>query len=280
MMRRVSQVTDEVQESARDAANSRSLGVAARVGFGARGVVYLLIGVLALRLATGAAAQADRGGAVRELASNPFGVVVLWVCDLGFLGLALFLLGEAAFGARRPGGEKAGPRISSLARGLVYGTLFVTTLLLLVGVSGKATEGDTDQSRTWTARVMGQPGGRVLIGIAGLVVVGAGVALAWKGLSRKVLRGMDLDSPVPRLRSVVTFLGVVGSAARGAVAVLVGIFFVVAAVRFDPDDAQGVDGSLRQVAQAPFGRVLLAVIAVGLVLFGLFSFCEARWRRI
>ncbi len=273
-------VTTRAETVGRRAADSRPMEVAARLGFVARGAIYILVGVIALQIAAGRGGQADRGGALAQIAARSYGTVVLWVLAVGFGGMALWRLSEAAFGATGPDGHKAGQRLKSLARGVLYTAFCVSTVAFVIGASSRATANSNKQSRTLTARVMTHTGGRLLVGLAGIVIIGVGLYLAYRAWKKKFLRRMDLAGTRPSTRAAVEKLGVFGGIARGAVAVLAGVFLLVAAIRFQPSKAEGIDGTLRAFAHTPLGPYLLVLVALGLVAFGLFSWCEARWRRV
>jgi hypothetical protein len=254
--------------------------IAARAGFVARGAIYLLIGIIALEIALGKGGQADRGGALAQIAAKSYGTFVLWILVIGFAGLALWRFSEAAFGAVGPDGHEAGERLKSLARGLLYSSFFLTTLQLVTGTSSSATANGNSQSRTWTARLMTHSGGRLLVGLIGLVVLVIGALLAREGWKKEFLKRMSFGGTSFAVRSLVEKLGAVGGVARGAVFGVAGVFLIIAAVRFSPSKAEGIDGSLRAFAHTPLGPVLLILVALGLIAFGLFSWCEARWRRV
>lgn len=273
-------VTGRARATGRRAANSKPLEVAARIGFLARGAIYLLIGVLALQIAFGHRRQADRGGAVAQIANQSYGTFVLWLLVVGFAGMALWRLSEAVFGAAGSGGHKAAVRLQSLARAVVYGAFFVSILRFVIGTSSKATANGNHQSRAFTARVMSHSGGRLLIGLTGLVIIGIGLYFANQGWAEKFRKNMNFAGASATVRSAVVKLGRFGGVARGAVAVLAGVLLLTAAVRFQPARAEGIDGTLRTFAHTPLGPFVLALVAVGLIAFGLFSWCEARWRRI
>jgi Domain of Unknown Function (DUF1206) len=264
----------------RRAARSRPLEIAARAGFVARGAIYLLIGVIALKIGLGHGGQADRGGALAQIAGESYGTFLLWLLVVGFAGLALWRFSEAAFGAVGPDGHETGERLKSLARAVLYTFFFVTTLQLVTGTSSSATANGNSQSRDLTARIMTHGGGRLLVGLIGLVILVIGFFLAREGWTKEFLKRMDFGAAPRGTRLVVEKLGVFGGLARGAVIGLVGVFFIIAAVRFSPSKAEGIDGSLRVFAHTPLGPFLLILVALGLVAFGLFSWCEARWRRV
>jgi hypothetical protein len=273
-------VTGRAEVAGRRAANSRALEVAARAGFVARGAIYVLIGIIAVQVALGHGGQADRGGALSQIAGKSYGMLVLWLLIAGFAGLALWRFSEAAFGAVGPDGQDTSERLKSLARGVLYSVFFVTTLQLVLGSSNSATANGNSQSQEMTARVMAHSGGRLLVGLIGAVVLVIGVALAREGWTKEFLKKLDLSGAPAGTRSLVEKLGFFGGVARGAVIALVGVFFIIAAVRFSPSKAEGIDGALRAFAQTPVGPLLLIPVALGLIAFGLFSWCEARWRRV
>jgi hypothetical protein len=272
--------TGRAQAAGKRAANSKPLEVAARIGFVARGLIYVLIGVIAVQIALGNGGQADRGGAIAQIASKSFGTAVLWALVVGFLGLALWRLSEAAFGATGPDGDKASERLKSLFRAVMYGSFFVTTLKFVLGSSSGATHNSNDQSKSATAQVMSHTGGRFLIGLVGVIIVVVGGVLVKEGWTEEFLKKMHLADVSATVRSTVKRLGVVGGVARGVVIALAGVFLIVAAVRFNPSQAEGIDGTLRSFAHTPLGPWLLIVVALGLIAFGVFSWCEARWRRV
>jgi len=272
--------TREAGQAARRAADSRTLELTARAGFVARGAIYVLVGVIALQIAVGRGGQADRGGALAQIAAKSYGTVVLWLLVAGFAGLSLSRLSEAAFGAAGPGGHKLGNRLKSLASAGLYGFFCASTFRLVIGASSSATANGNGQSKALTARVMTHGGGRVLIGVVGVVVAIVGVMLARDSWTRQFLKQLDLSAATTATRAMVDKLGAVGGIARGAVIAVAGIFFVIAAVRFVPSKAEGMDGTLRAFAHTPVGPVLLVAVALGLIAFGLYSLCEARWRRL
>ena len=254
----------------------RAVEAAARGGLTARGVLYLLIGVLALRVAFGdGGEQADRSGALQMLAHQPFGAALVWAVGAGLVCMALWRLSEVAFGAAGPDGRKATKRLASAARAVFYAFVAYSVLAFAAGEQGS---GSSDrQSQDVTARALGQPEGRWLVGLGGAVVAGAGVWIAVRALLRTFRKHL---TPPPRAKRPVEALGVCGGVARGAVFAVAGGFAVSAAVRYDPDRAKGVDDTLRTFATTSAGPWLLAAVAAGLALFGVFSFAMARWRRV
>ncbi|MFI0821367.1 DUF1206 domain-containing protein [Streptomyces sp. NPDC021098] len=252
---------------------------AARCGLTARGVLYLLIGVLALRIAFGdGGEQADRSGALQVLAHQPFGAALVWAVGAGLVCMALWRLSEAAFGAAGPDGRKPTKRLAGAARAVFYAFVAYSVLAFAAGEQGS---GSSDrQSQDVTARALALPEGRWLVGLGGAVVAGAGVWIAVRALLRTFRKHLAVSRLPRRAQRAVEALGVCGGVARGAVFAVAGGFAVSAAVRYDPDRAKGVDDTLRTFASTAAGPWLLAAVAAGLALFGVFSFAMARWRRV
>ncbi|WP_122618713.1 DUF1206 domain-containing protein [Streptomyces sp. Tu 4128] len=265
--------------TARRAANGSAAEAAARAGLTARGVIYLLVGILALQIAFGAGnRQADRGGALEELADKPFGAVLLWALGIGLVGMALWRLSEAAFGATGKDGHKAKKRAPAAARCAFYAFVAYSVLAFAAGSGGS---GSSDkQSRDITARVMEMPAGRWLVGLAAAGIAVAGVVIAVQAIRRTYHKKLKLGALSARSRKLLDITGVGGGVARGAVFAAAGAFAVRAAVDYQPDRAKGLDDTLRSFAETPLGPWLLACVAAGLVLFGVFSFALARWRRV
>lgn len=264
---------------ARRAARGSVTEGAARAGLTARGVIYLLVGVLALQIAFGdGKRQADRGGALATLSDKPFGSVVLWALGIGLVGMALWRLSEAVFGAVGPDGRKARKRLLSALRCVFYAFVAYSVLSFAVGSGGG---GSSDkQSRDITARAMEVPAGQWLVGAAGVGVAVAGVWIAVQAVRRHFHKEMKLAEMGPRVRKFVDVTGVGGGLARGVVFAAAGAFAVRAAVDYEPKKAKGLDDTLRSFADTPLGPWLLVLVAAGLVLFGVFSFAMARWRRV
>ena len=276
--RRYANRTTARRTTARRAANSGPLRFLARVGFLARGIMYIVIGWIALQVAFGKnSQQADRTGALHELSTTPFGAAALWLLVVGFVGMALWRLSEAVYGAP-PAGRKASSRLAALFRAVLYAVLGYGVLKYAIGAGGP--QSSNQQSVDLTATVMRHPGGKAVVIVIGLVLIGVGIYLAYKAWRKEFLKELQLGQMSARTRRIVEWLGRVGGVARGIVFVTAGIFLVVAAVRAQPQQAKGIDSSLRVLATTPAGPWLLALVAIGLIMFGLFSCCEARWRKV
>ncbi|MDJ0385055.1 DUF1206 domain-containing protein [Streptomyces sp. G-G2] len=253
--------------------------VAARCGLVARGVLYVLTGVIAVRVAFGEnAGEADRQGALQTLAGRPFGAVMVWAVGIGLVGMVLWRLSEAAFGAAGPEGGKATKRLASAGRAVFYATAAFSVLSFAAG-SGSGGSGD-DQSRDVTAKALGLPAGQWLVGAAGLAIAAAGVTIAVRAAQCRFRKHLTMGGMSAPWKRAVDVLGVSGGVARGAVFTAAGGFAGYAAWRYDPGQAKGVDDTLRAFTGTPAGPWLLAAVAVGLMLFGVFSWAMARWREV
>lgn len=263
--------------TARRASDSPAARALARAGLTARGVLYILIGWVAILVALGQTSrQADQQGALQLLAAQPYGLISLWLLGIGFAGYALWRLSEAAFGVT---GEQnsAGARLKSLGRAVVYAFFAYLTFKIISGAGGG---NQTRKQQDVTATVMHHAGGRWLVGLVGLVVVIAGLVLVADGIRRKFLKYLRLSQASPRTRRVVKWLGIIGTASRGAVFALAGVLVIEAAATYKPSKAGGIDKALLTLRNQPFGEFLLILAALGLITFGIYGLCEARWRKV
>jgi uncharacterized protein DUF1206 len=272
-----STTTARASTTARRASDSPAARALARAGLTARGVLYILIGWVAILVAFGQTSgnQANQQGALQLLAKQPFGLFLLWLLGVGFAGYALWRLSEAAFGVTGEG-NGAGPRLKSLVRGLIYAGFAYLTFKIIAGTAGN----ESKKQQDLTATVMHHSGGQVLVGIVGAVIVIAGAALVIEGLRRKFLKYLQTSRMSPRTRRIVEWLGTIGITARGVVFALAGVLVIEAAVTYKPAKAGGIDKALLTLRDQPFGQVLLILAALGLIIFGIYGLCEARWRKV
>ncbi|MGA2824929.1 MAG: DUF1206 domain-containing protein, partial [Streptosporangiaceae bacterium] len=162
----------------------------ARAGLAARGVIYVIIGWIAVQIAFGhSGQQADRTGALHLLGGNRFGEVTLWLLVIGFAGMTLWRLTEAAYGSAGPDGRKASTRLAALGRAVIYGFIAYGVLKYALGVG--APQSSNQQSVDLTASAMSHPGGRVAVVIAGLVIAGAGLYLAYSAWQKHFLKKLN-----------------------------------------------------------------------------------------
>ncbi|WP_245651467.1 DUF1206 domain-containing protein [Streptosporangium amethystogenes] len=248
----------------------------ARVGLACRGVLYGLIGFLALQIAFGGGSggkEADKTGAIETVAEQPFGMALLWLMVVGFTALVLWQLSEVVIGR-----GQAKDRVEAAARTAVYGLIVATLLgVVLRGDSGSSTD---SQSKDLTAKLMELPAGQFIVGLVGLGVIALGAYWIHKGWKKKFLQDLRTGEMPPKARDLAEKLGMAGYLARGVIAAVAGVFVIQAAITYDPDKAKGIDSTLRSLADTPAGPWLLGVVAIGLLLFAVYCFFEARWHRM
>ena len=278
----MSGTTGRAAGAAGRAGDSDALEHLARIGLVAYGVVHLLIAWLAVQLAWGvggSSAQADQGGALATLAQQPFGTVLLWVVAVGMVALAVWQAAEAlrwrgrlsASGDARK--EAAVKVVKSVAKAVVYAALAVLAVRTATGAGQSG-----GQQQQAAAGVFGLPAGRWLVLLIGLGIVGIGAYLVHKGVTKRFLKEIDLREAPPEATRLVTRLGQAGYPAKGVAFGVVGGLLVYAAATFNPAQATGgLDGALRTILGAPFGQVLLTLVALGIAAFGAFCFVRARY---
>ena len=264
------------RQGAEEIVRSKGFERLARAGFAARGIVYVIIGVLAIELALGVGGtNASQQGALRAIAAQPSGKVLLILVAIGLAGYSLWRLVRAALGHGREDSDGGFDRLAALGSGLVYAGLAAIAVEILLGAGG----GSGNAQKT-AAGVLGWPGGPWLVAIAGVVLVAIGAYQGYQGLSRDFLEDSKTERMSPRVRAWVEWIGVFGHLARAVVYGLVGVFLILAAVNYDPKQAVGVDGALAKLAHASYGPFLLGLVAAGLIAFGAYSLSDARYRRI
>jgi len=265
-----------IRRTARRASASRAAHFLARAGLTARGVIYILIGWVAAPVALGhSSREADQQGALQMLAGTSYGLVSLWLLAIGFAGYALWRLSEAVFGVTgEPRG--VGPRLKSLARAVIYAGLCYLTLSVISGTNRSLSGRQQDM----TATAMQHTGGRVLVGVVGLVIVACGIVLVAEGARKKFMRHLHTAQMSTRTRRVVKLLGTTGTIARGLVFALVGVLVADAAIAHKASESGGIDKALLTLREQPLGEFLMLLAALGLLVFGVYGLCEARWRKV
>src|SRR5579863_8011198 len=146
--------------------------------------------------------------------------------------------------------------------------------------SGSAGKSSNSSTQDWTATLLKQPFGQALVVIVGLVVLAIAAYLYMKAYKAPFRSKLNLGGLRAETSKIIINLGRLGYAALGVVFTIIGIFLIVAAVQFNPKKAVGLDGALQELLRQPFGPILLIIVALGLIAYGLYSFAEARYRRI
>lgn len=270
--------TRTLTHAGRDAGRS-GVELAARVGYASRAVVYAVIGVLALMLAAGEGGRAtDTRGAVEEVARQPFGSVLLVVLGVGLLAFAVWRFVQSVMDVENKGRSGKGllQRVVLGISGVIHASLALFAFNLLRGRGG----GRGGNTQGMTAELMSKPFGQVLVALVGVAVIGFAVYQFKKAVQGKMLEKLSLTGLAARQRTWVERIAKAGVLARAVVFLLVGTFFIQAAIQADPGEAGGLGEALKTLASQPFGPVLLGLVALGLVAYAAYQFLEARYRRI
>jgi hypothetical protein len=250
--------------TAQKAQHTRLYHVSITVGLIAYGVVHLLVAWIALQLAWGKSSEeASQKGALQDLASKPFGGVMLWIVAFGMLALVIWKVLELVYGHLET--EK---KVSSAGRGVVYLYLAISSAKIAVGSGGGS---GSDKQSGVTAKLMENGFGRVVVVIIGLVIIGVGVRQIYKSVTKKFTE--DLTGGVSESTIL---LGRIGYAAKGIAFIIVGALFAWAAISYDPEKAGGLDTALHTLKDQPFGSVLLTLMAAGIACFGVYCFVWSR----
>jgi len=282
-------VIEDAADATRDArekvGDSTWIGRLGRIGLLAKGISYGLVGALALALAVRQGGKAtSREGALETLADEWWGKVVLALLAAGFASYAIWRLAQAIFDRDDEGTDAAGvaKRAGYLGRALLYGALTAVTITLLDGTEneGSGSGSDLVDEDETTALVLGLPAGRWLVGVAGLVLLGAACFNAYRAFTQSFEHKWTTGKMGQAERAWGARLSSVGLLARFVIFGLIGSFLLKAAYEYDPQEAIGLDGALRKVAQADYGPVLLSVVAAGLLCYALFCVVESRYRRV
>ncbi|HEX8274144.1 MAG TPA: DUF1206 domain-containing protein [Longimicrobiaceae bacterium] len=252
----------------------------ARLGYAAKGVVYLIIGGIAARAAFGSGERVQGSqGALQTILEQPFGKFLLALVALGLAGYALWRFVQAGLdpehGGRTDGGGAA-KRVGYAISGVIHAGLALAAARMVMGRGG----GGGDRTADWTATLMRQPAGRWLVAAVGLGIVGYGLYALYRAYAVKLDKRLNLSRMSPAARTWAVRSGRAGIAARGVVFAIMGFFLLRAALRSNPGEARGLDGALRALQQQAYGPWLLGLVALGLVGYGIYQLVEARYRSI
>lgn len=261
------------------ATDSKAFEYTARVGFAASGVLHLLVAFIILRLAFGSGGNADQSGALATLAKQPGGTLMLWVAAAGLVALGLWRLAEAIVGSKP--GERSGQqqqddspawkRAKSLGLAIVEFAIALSAARFAMG-SGQSSG---QQNSGMSAQLMQSGWGKALLIAIGLGVAAVGGYHIYKGASKKFLKDLRVSGGTG-----VTAVGVTGYVAKGLVLTGAGLLVIFATLQADPSKAAGIDAAVKTLGQAPFGKVLLILAALGIAAFGAYSFVRSRYGRM
>lgn len=266
----------KVADGAEEVTDSKPFLMAARAGYVAAGILHILIGVIAVRVAAGGSGNADQGGAMASLARTPGGGVLLWVCFIGCAALALFLLSEALFTPRRLSGkEKVKFRLKNGGQALVYAAIGVAFARYAMGGSSDSSSSTQSTSST----LMATPAGVALLLAVGVGILVIGGYFIYSGITKRFEKNLT-GRPTGSAGSAVTMLGTFGYIAKGVALGVLGLLLAVATVRHNPEESTGLDGALKSLQEQPFGVWILGAVALGLIAYGMFMIVRSRYQRM
>jgi MFS family permease len=252
----------------------------ARFGLVAQGVSFGLVAVLAIELAVGKGGKAtDREGALQTIAHNGIGRIIVFVLAFGFGAYALWRLAQVFLGhdvEDKGGREKWGKRFSSFGKAAIYGALCWGAFSIALGTHG----GGGGKEQEATKGILGWPGGRWIVAAIALAIAGAALWNLYRALSGKYKDSLKTGQMSATELKWTTRIAFLGLTSRAVVFGLISWFFFKAAADYDARKARGLDGALRKLANAPYGTVLLSIVAAGLFAFGVFCVIQARYREV
>lgn len=256
---------------------SRAFELLSRAGFVARATVYAIIGALALKLALGHGGKlTDQQGALRTVAHQPFGKLLLTLLAIGLGGYSLWRLVRAAIGHGPEGSDSGLDRVAALGSGIAYGAMCILAVEILMGARG----GSSAKPKQTAAGIFGWPAGTWIVGIAGAVLIGVALYQGYRGITKKFLDDSKVEEMGPRVKAWISRLGTAGHLARMIVFGLIGIFLIKAALDYNAGKAVGLDGALAKIVHRSYGPLLLGIVAAGLIAFAVYSLSDARYRKI
>jgi hypothetical protein len=271
------QQAQRAERTAKGAAESGPVKTLGRVGLIAYGVVHVLVAYLAVRVALGGGAKADKTGALQTIAEQPAGRFFLWVLTVGLVALTIWQLAEAGWGHgyRRPQRKRTIQRLVSLGEAGVAGALAYSSFKVASGKGGKS----KGEKAAFIDRVFDWPAGELLVAVVGLGIVAIAVYLVHRGVAKTFVDDLELAGAEPHARDAAIRFGQVGWPALGVAYGILGFLLIYAAVTYDPKKATGMDTALKTLAGQPYGTFLLLVVAAGLACFGAYCLFDARYRR-
>jgi len=275
IQRGANNLKQEGRQFARGAVASPLMENLMRVGYVVRGLVYGMIGLLALQVVAGVGGSLDDPqGAIAALGKTPLGTVVLYAILIGLIGYALWGFVRAITDPLHKGSDAKGIalRVGYAVSGVSYLLLALATYGLISGSASAARNGaQTTQTQQTAASILAKPWGVWAVGIVGVVVIVIGAIQVFQGINSTFDKQFDPYALTPHQRTWIDRLGRFGTAARGVVFTLVGFFLFSAAYNHNASQAQGIDGVLKVLLHQPAGPVLLGVVALGLIAFGIYS---------
>jgi hypothetical protein len=251
----------------------------ARFGYAVKGVVYFIVGLLAMPVALGIGGEAaGTSDALQIIVAQPLGKFLLTIVAVGLTSYAVWRFVQAFVDPEHRGSQanRVIPRLGYAISGASYAGLAVTAMQIIAGAGSHSSSWRQD----WTARLLAQPFGQWLVGIVGAIVLGIGVSFTYLAFTKRFRQRLQLTQMSTAGVKWAMGIGRFGVTARGVAFGVIGLLLIQAAVQSDPDEVQGLGGALQTLAEEPFGRLLLGIIAIGLVAYAIHLLILSRYRRI
>jgi hypothetical protein len=266
-----------VTDTATDIVQNSIFERVARAGYVVSGLLHVIIGYLAIRIAVGTGGgSADQSGALAALAAKPGGTIALWAAVLALLVMALWRLAETVLGrSTDPKSQGARPEILDRAKAFALAVVYLGFAYSTLGFARGAGKSTGTQNSGLSARLMHTGTGTAVLVVGGVIIVAVGGYHVYKGASRNFLD--DLKGTPSRL---VRRLGLIGYIAKGLVIAVAGVLVIIAATLSEPDKATGLDGALKTLGAQPYGAILLILAGLGIITYGLYSFVMARYTKM
>lgn len=269
-----------VKKAAKKAEYSPLMESLTRLGYGVRGLIYIVMGILAFRLVLGQGGTlASPQEAIATIGRQPAGEIILWVVLIGLISYSLWGFVRAVLEPLHKGHDMKGllERFGYLASAFGYAILVPPTYRYITGTS---TASNGTQYQKFIASIMAMPLGRWAIGIAGIAVLAAGIYQIYQGIKANFDRQFQIYAMTPQQAKLAINAARFGTAARGFVFAVVGVLIGLAAYQANPNQPIGVDAAMGTLLKLPFGIWILGIVALGLIAFGVYSILSALWFRL
>jgi hypothetical protein len=274
-------IKTDVKRAGQKAEYSPVIEALTRVGYGARGIIYFTMGLLALNVAFGkGSAPIDQQSAIAAIGRQPAGMVLLWLILIGLVSYSLWGVIRAIMDPLHKGHDMKGllVRAGFLISALTYASFILPTYGFISGKGSSAQSGA--QTQSFMASIMSMPGGHWLIAVIGLALIGVGLYQVYQGFKNSFDKQFQTYAMTTEEVKVAKQLGRFGTATRGFIFVLVGGLVTVAAYQSNPSQPVGINAALTTLLHQPYGIWLLGIVAIGLLAFGIYSMLSAAWFRL
>lgn len=278
----VSEKIEETIKAAEDTVRHPFTKKLARFGFYTKGFLFIVIGMLAVLVAIGqkGGELADPSGALTAIADKPYGRILLIVFIAGAIGHGAWNILRGVADVDNAGTNVQGifKRILAVGIGIFYLGLSLTALNLIITEHIENRNGEIP--KTFAMILLALPLGAILMFLIGLGIIIGGIHEFYSGVTGKYKENFRLFTLAVRHLRTINVLGVLSFTARALLLVLMGYFFITAAINYNANDAAGMDGALAALAHSYYGKTLLFITATGLICHGILSLYEAKYRRI